>query len=107
MHEALIFSISYGTFVVGALPVSKLSDFAKHGDFSYGIYIYGFVVEQSLIHYWSGLSAIGLAVAAFAVTMPLALGSWRLIERPALDSRHAVGRKLASFIGRWCVRSSN
>lgn len=54
-------------------------------DISYGVYIYGWVVQQLVV--LAGLHdyGVGVMVAASIVgTIPLALASWFLIEKPAL-----------------------
>lgn len=57
---------------------------AKH-DYSYGIYIYGFLVQQTLA--LLGYTRWGLAAylaLTFAFTVLLAVLSWHLVERPAM-----------------------
>jgi peptidoglycan/LPS O-acetylase OafA/YrhL len=53
------------------------------GDFSYGIYVYGFLIEQTVSHYLKTdgrpLSNFGLSLFP---TLLLAAVSWHLIERP-------------------------
>jgi peptidoglycan/LPS O-acetylase OafA/YrhL len=54
------------------------------GDFSYGLYIYACPVQQALA------MAGGLSFwAALALTTPLAVASWFLVERPALKFKPA------------------
>lgn len=76
---------------------------ASH-DLSYGMYVYGFPLQQLLVA--SGVTAVlgtGLsAIAAVAVTMPLAAASWKFIERPALRMKSfspsdAVSRLVSAF----------
>ena len=58
-------------------------------DYSYGVYIYAFPVQQ-LLAMW-GLAAWGYVpytLSALAVTMALAVASWWLIERHALRLTH-------------------
>jgi peptidoglycan/LPS O-acetylase OafA/YrhL len=58
------------------------------GDYSYGLYLYGFPVQQAIMAlspalrqwYWNLLLAI-------PCTMIVAIGSWWLVERPALAQR--------------------
>jgi peptidoglycan/LPS O-acetylase OafA/YrhL len=53
-------------------------------DYSYGIYIYAFLVQQTLAEI--GVRNLGVhLVATFALTIPLAALSWHFIERPALS----------------------
>jgi peptidoglycan/LPS O-acetylase OafA/YrhL len=62
-----------------------LAGFDRHGDFSYGTYIYAFPLQQMLALH--GLQRHGLA-AFMAVSLVTATAaafvSWHLIERPAL-----------------------
>jgi peptidoglycan/LPS O-acetylase OafA/YrhL len=54
------------------------------GDLSYGIYLYGFVVEELVLTQAVGLGDVGIAVTAFTITLCVAAASWRFVERPAL-----------------------
>lgn len=55
------------------------------GDASYGIYVWGFVVEQLVVNaFGSRISAIGVFAIAMPVTWAIGILSWRLIEKPAL-----------------------
>lgn len=64
-------------------------------DISYGVYIYAFPVQQLLV--LTGVHERGLAlydVVALVATVPLALASWLLIERPVM--RRARRRRARS-----------
>lgn len=64
------------------LPITR---FDLHGDISYGLYIYAFPVQQILATL--GLQRAGLPLylgLTFALTIPLATLSWRLVEQPCL-----------------------
>lgn len=66
---------------------SKLNKFGKYGDFSYGMYIYAFPVQQTIM-YFSGhqkVSTVLLAVLSTLCTLPLAFFSWKFIESKALS----------------------
>jgi peptidoglycan/LPS O-acetylase OafA/YrhL len=64
------------------LPVLRA---ARFGDLSYGLYIYGWPVQQGLLYasggrlLWWQLFPLALAIAA-----ALAFLSWHLVEQPAL-----------------------
>lgn len=64
----------------------------KH-DYSYGIYIYGFVMEQAVATLggarWGYVPYLALVLAA---TLTAAVLSWHLVERPALKLKD-VGRR--------------
>jgi peptidoglycan/LPS O-acetylase OafA/YrhL len=60
--------------------------FARHGDLSYGTYIYAFPIQQLLALY--GLNRWGMpayVALALAGTLPVAFLSWRLVEKPWLS----------------------
>lgn len=55
------------------------------GDFSYGVYIYGWPVAQILVHLQPGVAPLPLALASLAATAPLAIASWYAVERPTIS----------------------
>jgi len=63
-------------------------------DISYGIYIYGFPIQQSLV--MLGIAGIGwfsFAIVGLVATVPLAALSWWLIERPSLRLKNLMADK--------------
>lgn len=55
-------------------------------DASYGVYLYGFPVQQSLVAFFgTGIGVALLSVIATPIVLMLGILSWRLIERPALS----------------------
>jgi peptidoglycan/LPS O-acetylase OafA/YrhL len=73
-----------------ALPVIPA---ARFGDLSYGLYIYGWPVEQAVVWLLGGRA---LWWQVFAIALPLtaaiAFLSWHLIERPALRRKPGARR---------------
>lgn len=64
-------------------------------DISYGMYVYGWVVQQLVV--LIGLNEYGVAVmiaASVIGTIPFALASWYLVERPALKYKKGRPRKI-------------
>jgi peptidoglycan/LPS O-acetylase OafA/YrhL len=59
-------------------------------DLSYGLYIYGWPVAQTILHLLPGLAPWELAVLSLAGSFPLAAASWHLVERPALRPARAM-----------------
>ena len=77
--------VSYGALCFGTSNVSGLSRFGRRGDFSYGIYIYGFVVQQCVSKLLGPAPSWGIALMlSFAVTLVMGVLSWRFIEAPAM-----------------------
>ena len=56
----------------------------KTGDMSYGIYIYGFVVEQVLVYFFH-LGPRKLILAASIISILIGCASWKLVESRALQ----------------------
>ncbi len=53
-------------------------------DYSYGLFLYGFPVQQSLLALFPALTPLQLLPLSAACAFALAVLSWRLVERPAL-----------------------
>src|SRR5258706_2737969 len=69
-----------------------LQRFGANGDFSYGLYLYAWPVTQLLIYLASvKWSPLVLFAATFACTLPLAIASWFLVERPFIQRKKSTG----------------
>ncbi|RKT26713.1 peptidoglycan/LPS O-acetylase OafA/YrhL [Paraburkholderia sp. RAU2J] len=72
----------YGVLWVGTTPT--LRRFVPRHDYSYGIYLYGFMVQQCVANIAPQLSHVmSLVVAAPLILVSAAL-SWHFVERPVL-----------------------
>ncbi|MET1115337.1 MAG: acyltransferase [Comamonas sp.] len=73
-----------------------LDQITRHGDFSYGIYIYAFPIQQLVVH-WSknDISVSMLFTISLAITLPVAILSWKFVEGPALRRLKPVARPAA------------
>lgn len=82
---ASAFLLAYSIITIGETQKLRLPEAGKFGDFSYGLYLYAFPVEQALAQYFHGKSGpVPVIVLAFAVSVPLAIASWHLVEKHAL-----------------------
>lgn len=77
-------SIAYILFYLAYVPAGLLRKYNALGDYSYGVYIYAFPVQQTLIALYPGISVTELTALAVTLTLLLALLSWHLIEQRAL-----------------------
>lgn len=62
---------------------------AKIGDISYGVYIYGFPVQQALIYFYS-YSYIELMLPSILISVILGFMSWHLVEKHALKHKNLI-----------------
>lgn len=72
---------------IGFMPLPFFSNFGKIGDMSYGIYIYSFPVQQTLMYFF----AFGLYQLMFwSIIISILSGflSWHLIEKKALKYKN-------------------
>jgi len=114
MTWLLLGPINYGEYVA-ALPVGYLTiylgltnprriRFLKDADLSYGIFIYGFVIQQifASLGPWARHWYLNIAVA-LPFTIAAAALSWLFIERPALKLRKHLTQMEDWHIG-WLER---
>lgn len=76
---------TYVLFSLAFLPSLKLQHFGRFGDFSYGIYVYAFPIQQAIV------AKLGVNFPlwqffplAFVLTLVVAIVSWHAIESPCL-----------------------
>lgn len=89
MHKLLYIPlVTYLMAFIGVSQIPKLPLF-RRGDYSYGIYLYGFPIQQaiavSFLPYH--LSAGIFFILSVAVLLPVAMLSWHCVEKPMLRLR--------------------
>ena len=77
------FTLPLLVIAFGTLNNSKLSFARKFGDFSYGIYLWGFVVQQTLMHLFN-FNQMQLMLTSIPLTYVCGALSWHLVEKYAL-----------------------
>ena len=80
-------AVAYLTVFIGLTRLPRLPLFSR-GDYSYGIYLYGYPVQQALMVIFPSLTSPWLH---YMVTLPIVIGvamvSWHVIEKPVLALR--------------------
>jgi peptidoglycan/LPS O-acetylase OafA/YrhL len=89
-------ALSYSLIAIAFDTTFQMHRFAKHGDFSYGLYLYGFPVKQAVIFIAGSMSSNRLFLIAFPITLALAWLSWKLIEAPALRKKGTLSSYIAN-----------
>lgn len=89
--------LPYLVLYLAFVPRGLVREFNQVGDYSYGIYIYAFPVQQLLAFHWKGIAPHEMLFASLLCTLMLAFASWNLIEKRALALKHrfAAGRNVA------------
>lgn len=77
--------------IASGLSFSKTLNYLPHklGDISYGVYIYGFLVQQTLLNYLS-LDPFLLTILSLSVTYMLSYLSWHYIEKKCLEYKSLI-----------------
>lgn len=93
-----VMTVSYVLFYLAYIPSGYVRKYNKLGDYSYGVYIYAFPVQQSVVALIPGVSVWAMIVISACVTLLLAVLSWHLLERRMLSLKgHYVGHTYRLF----------
>lgn len=74
-------------FYLAYVPSGFVRKFNKFGDYSYGLYIYAFPVQQSIAATIPNVSVSIMIPLSFSCTLVLAMISWHLIEKRFLKMK--------------------
>lgn len=89
-----LFFIAYCLFLpylilyIAYVPSGAILKFNNYGDYSYGIYIYAFPVQQILAMLFAGIGVITMTLSTFFIVLVLAACSWYLVEKPTLRMKN-------------------
>jgi peptidoglycan/LPS O-acetylase OafA/YrhL len=88
-------TLSYAVLAIGLSRTPYIARTARFGDFSYGLYLYAFPVQQLVIDLWGVRGAAANFLTVLSITSVFAVLSWHLVERPALALKDRVlGRRV-------------
>lgn len=77
-------AICYILIYLAYIPSGVIRKYNLLGDYSYGVYIYAFLVQQSIAALIPNISVVRLMFLSAAVTIVLSAISWHVLERRAL-----------------------
>ncbi|MDO5090209.1 MAG: acyltransferase [Cardiobacteriaceae bacterium] len=84
-YFAVLIAVSWLTVFLGQMSTPVLRRAGRFGDFSYGIYLFAFPVQQTVIHlFYPATGFYGSMALAFVITLLCAVLSWHFVEKPAL-----------------------
>jgi peptidoglycan/LPS O-acetylase OafA/YrhL len=90
--------LAYAVLVVAYHPLLRWDAFNRLGDYSYGVYVYSFPIQQTLVEHLRGIEPRALLALALPLAIAAGALSWHALERPALrlKSRFRSSTALAS-----------
>ncbi|OBV11204.1 Acyltransferase 3 [Erythrobacter dokdonensis DSW-74] len=94
----IMVAVGYSTIWFGFAVKGPLLVYNRVGDYSYGLYIYAFPVQQGLVHFLPGMTPAANILAALPITLTLAAFSWLIVERRALDKVDPLAVRLGALL---------
>lgn len=77
-------TMAYVLLYLAYVPAGRIRNYNRVGDYSYGVYIYAFPVQQTVVALMPGISVWTLVFFSAVVTLAFAGLSWHMLEEPAL-----------------------
>ncbi|MCL2789676.1 MAG: acyltransferase [Desulfobulbus sp.] len=81
--------LGYCILYCAYIPAGIVRKYNDLGDFSYGVYVYCFPVQQSVAALVPGISPLGMFAFSSIATLILAVFSWLLVEKKALHLKES------------------
>lgn len=95
---AIMVALGYSTIWFGFAVKGPLLAYNRIGDYSYGLYIYAFPVQQTLVHFSSEMTPLENILLAAPITAFLAALSWFLVERRALGLIDPIASRVEALV---------
>lgn len=101
---AVWFALPVSVIALGRASTPGLRAAGRFGDLSYGLYIFAFPVQQTLVHFLGGrVHWAVLAGLVLAVSTALAWASWHGLEKRALRLKPSRPRAQAAAVDPGCA----
>ncbi len=94
--ESFVLAWAYLIFYLGFATRPVIDRYNQLGDYSYGVYIYAFPIQEILAHLFKGIGPVSMMLLAFPLVLMAAIFSWHLIEKPAMAWRHGAAGVFSS-----------
>jgi len=89
-------TLPYALLSLGLASTPIVRRVSRYGDFSYGLYIYAFPVQQTFVAIFGVVLLPVNIVAVITISAAFAAASWYLVESPALRLKVRLERRLSS-----------
>ena len=86
-------AIPYILLYIAFAHIPYLNKVGKFGDFSYGLYIFAFPIQQCVEFFMPGISPSGMFLLSSLIVIPISILSYKLVESKALSLKNIQLRK--------------
>lgn len=88
----IVYRLTLAYLVIYLALVARRFPFAPRGDYSYGIYIYAYPIQQALATFVTGITPVQMIALSGVITFAFAFASWHGVEKHALRFKeHLAG----------------
>lgn len=94
LNYVYLFLVPYILFYFAYIPKGIIRNFNKIGDYSYGIYIYAFPIQQIVIYNYPTISFPMFVAISIITTLLFSVLSWHFVEKPVLNFKKKVSPRL-------------
>jgi len=95
---ALRVALAYGVVWFALVPAGPLRLFNRIGDYSYGLYILCFPIQQIFVMLDPDIGPAALFLCSFPAVLAIAVLSWHFVEHPALRLKASAGDSVGSLL---------
>jgi len=89
------FVVPYMVIYLAYIPGGLVRKYNYLGDYSYGVYIYAFPVQQSIVFFFPDSRVGDLILSSLLATLTLSVLSWTFVEKPSLGFKKTASLLLA------------
>ncbi|MBU0653556.1 MAG: acyltransferase [Gammaproteobacteria bacterium] len=84
----------YILFYMAYIPGGFVRKYNRLGDYSYGVYIYSFPVQQMIVATFPSISVAWLLIFSSMIGVGLGVLSWTFVEKRALNMKASLARQI-------------
>lgn len=95
------FALAYAVIYLSFVPIGILKKYNHVGDYSYGLYLYAFPVQQLLVWAMPKISILQMVVYSFFCTMLFAVLSWHFIEKRFVSMKKTIVTRISLSNSAW------
>lgn len=97
-EAAFTVALAYGLLWFALVPAGAIRRFNRIGDYSYGLYILCFPIQQTFVMLDPQITPAWLFICSFPAVLAFAILSWHFVEHPALRRKAWAGDGVGSLV---------